>query len=163
MQIDLVLTGTDGLSAGIAQNLWVELLPDYYASRPAETNYLPPAAKMQELAQGHGVVIDLLPLGAADRVQPRTVTDPPTTAEELLAWAKAHPERFQYARPGQLRPRPHPADGLPYLLGDTRPEGPRERLGQDLGVPARSSTKYVNTTRRGPPRRWRTSPTAPST
>src|SRR5205085_11014786 len=29
VDIDLVLTGTDGLAAGIEQDLWVQLLPNY--------------------------------------------------------------------------------------------------------------------------------------
>ena len=41
VDLDLVLTGTDGLSAGIAQGLWLELLPNYEDKFPAlEANYL---------------------------------------------------------------------------------------------------------------------------
>ena len=34
VDIDMVLTGNDGLAAGIAQNLWVKLYPDYAGKLP---------------------------------------------------------------------------------------------------------------------------------
>src|SRR6185436_18159226 len=50
--IDLVLGGLDILSAGIEQNLWTKILPDHAAKFPGVLdNYLPAAAKMQELAR----------------------------------------------------------------------------------------------------------------
>ena len=53
--IDLVLTGTDALAAGIELNLWQPLLPEYQGKFPnLVENYLPPARKMQELAHGQG-------------------------------------------------------------------------------------------------------------
>ncbi|HEY0538431.1 MAG TPA: extracellular solute-binding protein, partial [Actinoallomurus sp.] len=94
VQIGLVLTGTDALSAGISQNLWVKT--DDYASRLGNANYLPPAQKMQELAQGHGVEVVYYPSGPLIEYNPKMVTKPPATADELLAWAKAHPKKFQY-------------------------------------------------------------------
>src|SRR4051812_2264674 len=54
VDIDLVLTGTDALSAGIDQKLWVELLPAHQAALPNLGEiYLEPAARMQTLARGH--------------------------------------------------------------------------------------------------------------
>ena len=51
--IDLVLGGLDIMSAGIEQNLWTRLLPDHAGKFPnLMDNYLPAAAKMQELAKG---------------------------------------------------------------------------------------------------------------
>ena len=42
VDIDLVLTGTDALSAGIEQGLWIELLPDMPPTcRKLDDNYLP--------------------------------------------------------------------------------------------------------------------------
>ena len=50
--IDMVLTGTDFLAAGIEQGLLIKLLPEYAAKFPnLMANYQPAAAKMQELAQ----------------------------------------------------------------------------------------------------------------
>src|SRR5438270_8187361 len=53
--IDLVLTGTDALAAGIEQGLWTPILPAYGGKFPnLLENYQEPAAKMQELAQNQG-------------------------------------------------------------------------------------------------------------
>src|SRR5215211_8126973 len=58
VDIDLVLTGTDALSAGIDQKLWVEVLPAHQAALPKlDEIYLEPAARMQGLARGQGVVV----------------------------------------------------------------------------------------------------------
>ena len=125
LDIDLVLTGTDGLSAGIAQNLWLKLLPDLEAKFPdLEQNYLPPAAKMQDQAEGQGVLVTYYPSGPLLEYDPKRVSDPPKTAEELLAWAKEHPGRFMYAQPANSGPGRTFLMGLPYLLGDSDPKDP---------------------------------------
>ena len=47
VDIDLVLTGTDALAAGIEQGLWTQILPTYAAKFPnLLQNYQEPAAKM---------------------------------------------------------------------------------------------------------------------
>src|SRR4029450_5930163 len=52
LDIDLVLTGTDGLAAGISQNLWKKLTPDYNSKLPVLKDSLTEDAfKMQDLAQ----------------------------------------------------------------------------------------------------------------
>src|SRR5204862_8273767 len=62
VDIDLVLTGTDALAAGIEQGLWVELLPAHADALPKlDSIYLPPAAQMQTLAKGQGVVVTYYP------------------------------------------------------------------------------------------------------
>jgi putative spermidine/putrescine transport system substrate-binding protein len=51
VDIDMVLTGSDGLAAGIEQKLWVELLPAMADSLPKLNDILLPSAlKMQGLA-----------------------------------------------------------------------------------------------------------------
>lgn len=122
VQIGMVLTGTDALAAGISQNLWAKT--DDYASRIGKPDYQAPAAKMQELAQGHGVELVYYPSGPLLEYNPKKVTDPPTTPQELLAWAKAHPKRFQYARPANSGPGRTLLMGLPYLLGDSDTKNP---------------------------------------
>jgi putative spermidine/putrescine transport system substrate-binding protein len=123
VQIGLVLTGTDGLSAGVDQNLWIKT--DDYSSRIGNPNYQDPAAKMQELAQGHGVEVVYYPSGPLIEYNPQKVPNPPTTTDELLAWAKAHPKKFQYARPANSGPGRTFLMGLPYLLGDSNPKDPK--------------------------------------
>jgi putative spermidine/putrescine transport system substrate-binding protein len=125
LDIDLVLTGTDGLSAGLQQNLWVDVLGKYADRLPAVPgSYLEPAAKMQELAQGKGVVVNYYPSGPLLEYNPATVPDPPSTAEELLAWAKANPKKLQYARPANSGPGRTWLMGLPYILKDSNPKDP---------------------------------------
>ena len=125
LDIDLVLTGTDGLSAGIAQNLWLKLLPNLEAKFPnLKQNYLAPAAKMQDQAQGQGILVTYYPSGPLLEYAPDRVSDPPKSADELLAWAKAHPGRFMYAQPANSGPGRTFLMGLPYLLGDKDPRDP---------------------------------------
>jgi len=125
VDIDLVLTGTDALSAGIEQKLWVDLLPAHAGALPKlDEIYLPAAAKMQTLAQGQGVVVTYYPSGPLLEYMPDKVKNVPTTAEELLAWAKANPNRLIYARPANSGPGRTFIMGLPYILGDSNPQDP---------------------------------------
>src|SRR5207247_8553434 len=56
--LDLVLTGTDFLAAGVEQGVLQQLLPEYAAKFQGLTsNYQPAAAKMQELAKNHGIEV----------------------------------------------------------------------------------------------------------
>jgi putative spermidine/putrescine transport system substrate-binding protein len=123
--IDLVLTGVVALSAGIDQGLWVKMLPDHAASFPAVLdNYLPAARKMQDLAQGQALVVTFMPAGPLLEYNPDKVKQVPTTPAELLAWCKANPNRFGYARPANSGPGFTFLMGLPYLLGDKDPRDP---------------------------------------
>jgi putative spermidine/putrescine transport system substrate-binding protein len=125
VDIDLVLTGTDGLAAGLEQKLWVDLLPQYAEKFPGlDANYLPGAAAMQKLAEGHGIAVSYYPSGPLLEFAPERVKTPPHSADELLAWCKAHPNRFMYARPANSGPGRTFLMGLPYLLGDSNPKDP---------------------------------------
>jgi putative spermidine/putrescine transport system substrate-binding protein len=124
VDIDLVLTGVDGLSAGIEQALWTPLLPTYANRLTGMQQYLPGAAAMQKLAGNFGVTVTYYPSGPLIEYLPAKVPDPPTTAEELLAYAKANPGAVQYARPSNSGPGRTLLMGLPYLLGDSDPKDP---------------------------------------
>ena len=125
VDIDIALTGTDGLAAGIEQNIWAELLPAHAAALPnLQSILLQPAWRMQGLAQGKGVVLSYYPSGPLLEYMPDKVPSPPTTAEDLLAWTRAHPNRFMYARPANSGPGRTFIMGLPYILGDTDPKDP---------------------------------------
>ncbi len=123
LDIDLVLTGTDGLSAGLEQGLWVDLAGKYADLMP-KPDYLPPAADMAGLAEGKGVVITYYPSGPLIEYNPKTVPDPPKTAEELLKWAEQHPKKLEYARPANSGPGRTFLMGLPYILKDSDPKDP---------------------------------------
>lgn len=125
VDIDMVLTGTDALAAGIDQTLWVDLMGAYSASLPKlDDILLPTAMKMQGLAKGQGVIICYYPSGPLLEYMPDRVKTVPSTAEELLAWAKANPNKFLYARPANSGPGRTFLMGLPYILGDKDPKDP---------------------------------------
>ena len=125
VDIDLVLTGTDGLAAGIEQGLWIQLLPKYADKfGDLEGKYLEGAAKMQKLAENQGITVAYYPSGPLLEYMPDKVKQPPQTAEELLAWCKANPNRFMYARPANSGPGRTLLMGLPYILGDKDPKDP---------------------------------------
>jgi len=124
VDIDLVLTGVDGLSAGLQQGLWTPLLPKYADRLPGMREYLPGAAAMQKLAGDSGVTVTYYPSGPLLEYLPAKVPDPPRTAQELLDYAKANPGAVQYARPSNSGPGRTFLMGLPYLLGDRDPKDP---------------------------------------
>ncbi|WP_431822336.1 ABC transporter substrate-binding protein [Burkholderia sp. F1] len=123
--IDLVLTGTDALAAGIEQNLWLKLLPDNAGALPGVLDkYAPGPRKMQDLAQGFGLEVTYMPAGPLLEYNPAKVGDPPKTPAQLLAWCKAHPNKLIYARPANSGPGRTFLMGLPYVLGDKNPQDP---------------------------------------
>ena len=125
VDIDMVLTGTDALSAGVEQKLWVPLLPQHAASLPKlDEIFLEGAAKMQGLASGQGVVVTYYPSGPLLEYMPDKVKTVPTTAEELLAYTQQNKGRFIYPRPANSGPGRTWMMGLPYLLGDSDPKDP---------------------------------------
>lgn len=125
VDIDFVLTGNDALAAGMEQGLWLEILPKYADSFPdLKKLYIPGAYLMQEMARGQAFVIDWYPSGPLLEYAPDRVTNVPDTPEALLAYCKANPGKFMYARPANSGPGRTFVMGLPYLLGDKDPMDP---------------------------------------
>ena len=125
VDIDFVLTGNDALAAGMDQKLWLDILPDYQSRFPDLAQlYLPGAYAMQKMARGQAFVIDWYPSGPLLEYAPDRVKDMPDTAAKLLAWCKANPGKFMYARPSNSGPGRTFVMGLPYLLGDKDPQDP---------------------------------------
>lgn len=125
VDIDMILTGTDVLAAGIEQGLLVKLFPDHDKAFPGVMDSLMPAPrKMQDLAQGHGLIVTFMPGGPLLEYNPAKVKAPPSTAQELLAWCKANPNKLIYARPANSGPGRTFMMGLPYILGDKDPKDP---------------------------------------
>jgi putative spermidine/putrescine transport system substrate-binding protein len=123
--IDLILTGTDFLAAGIEQGLLLQILPTYSSKFPnLIANYQPAAAEMQKLAGNYGVAVTFMPAGPLLEYNPAKVKQAPTTPAELLAWCKANPNRLIYARPANSGPGRTFIMGLPYVLGDKNPKDP---------------------------------------
>ena len=127
VDIDMVLTGTDALAAGIDGKIWTELFPTHAASLPnLKSILLDPAWQMQSLAQNQAVIITYYPSGPLLEYMPDQVKTPPSTAEELLAYTKSNPNRFMYARPANSGPGRTFIMGLPYILGDSDPKDPNK-------------------------------------
>lgn len=125
VQTQLVLTGTDGLSAGIKLGLWQNLKTYYTQFFPdLMSNYQSGAASMADLAQDQGIEIVWYPSGPLLEYNPAKVTNVPDSADALLEWAKANPGKYQYAQPRNSGPGRTWLMGLPYLLGDTDPSDP---------------------------------------
>jgi putative spermidine/putrescine transport system substrate-binding protein len=124
VDIDLVLTGVDGLSSGLQQGVWTDLLPTYKSRLSGMDNYLDGAANMQKLAGNVGVTVTYYPSGPLLEYLPAKVANPPRSADELLAYAKAHKGKVQYAQPSNSGPGRTFLMGLPYLLGDSDPKDP---------------------------------------
>jgi putative spermidine/putrescine transport system substrate-binding protein len=125
MDIDLVLGGTDVLAAGIEQGQWTRILPDHADAFPhVLDNYTDQAREMQKLAQDQALAVVFMPAGPLLEFNPDAVKQPPATPAELLAWCKAHKDRFLYARPANSGPGRTFLMGLPYLLGDKDPRDP---------------------------------------
>ena len=126
VDIDLVLTGPGALSDGIQQGLWVELLPAHRDVLPDLDAIFHPQAKMMQenFGKGQGLAVAYSPSGPVFEYAPDRVKDRPRTIQDLLAWVKAHPNRFFYARPANSGPGWTWLMGLPYLVGDKDPQDP---------------------------------------
>ena len=124
VDIDLVLTGTDALSAGIEQGLWVDLAPHMAALPKLDGVLLEPAFRMQALARNQGICVTYYPSGPLLEYMPARVKTPPKTAADLLAWARQNKGKFMYARPANSGPGRTFIMGLPYILGDSDPKDP---------------------------------------
>ena len=124
VDIDMVLTGTDALSAGLDQGIWLDLKP-YLPDLPKlDDVYLPQALKMQAIAADRGLVVSYYPSGPLIEYMPAKVATVPKTAAELLDYAKQNKNKFMYARPSNSGPGRTWLMGLPYILGDADPRDP---------------------------------------
>jgi putative spermidine/putrescine transport system substrate-binding protein len=122
----LVFTGYDAMAAGIDQDVYEQIMPRYKAAFQATIDsYLPGAKAAYELFKGYGIAHVFCPGGPMFTYNPEKVPKPPKTPAELLAWAKANPGKFLYARPANSGPGRSFLPGLPYILGDKNPKDPK--------------------------------------
>lgn len=125
IDIDMVIIGPDALSAGLADDIWTDIIALEDNGLPnLQDIYLDPAWRMQGQSQGKGVVVSYYPSGPLLEYMPERVSNVPKTAEELLDWTRQNPNKFIYARPANSGPGRTFLMGLPYLLGDTDPKDP---------------------------------------
>jgi putative spermidine/putrescine transport system substrate-binding protein len=123
LDINLIMTGQAAASALIANGQLVRLLPDHEKLFPLADFT---DAATAHLKEGEGYVIPSVVSngGPVFIFNPKKVPTPPKSAQELLAWAKANPGKFFYARPSNSGPGMSVLVGLPYILGDKDPKDP---------------------------------------
>jgi putative spermidine/putrescine transport system substrate-binding protein len=120
--IDLVITGLDGLPLGIEEGLWEELATQY--SEEVHTEEWNDIAKAYiEKFDGYGVPITTGSGGPVLVYNEDKVKNPPTTYAELKEWIENNPNKFLYP----AVPSSGPARG--FFLGLTK------SLGEDYNNP----------------------------
>lgn len=125
LDINLILTGQDGGSVLAANNQLIKLFPTYDKMFPRDE--LTEAGKeLQDEGGGYLIPSVVSPGGPVLIYNPSKVPNPPKTADELLAWAKANPGKFMYARPANSGPGRSIVQGLSYILGDSKPLDPEK-------------------------------------
>jgi len=126
VDIDLVLTGPGAMSDGVEQGLWIPVFSKYSDDLPNPAEIYHPHALMmqQNFGRDQGVEVVFSPSGPLFEYAPTRVKDLPKTAADLLAWVKAHPNRFTYARPINSGPGWTFLMAMPYILGDKDPKDP---------------------------------------
>lgn len=123
LDVNLVLTGNDGLAAGMVQGLWIKLFPTYDRELPLDT-LKAPVKKWIELGGGYGLPDTYSPQGPFFLYNPAKVPNPPKTVDELKKWIEEHPGKFMYARMANSGPGRCFVQALPYLLKDKNPSDP---------------------------------------
>ena len=124
LDINLVLTGQDGGSL-LAQNQQLIPIPDYQKNFPRDL--LTDAGKAL-YDEGHGFLIPSVGNAGGPVLiyNPAKVPTPPKTAAEFLAWTKANPGKFMYARPANSGPGRAMLQGFAFMLGDSKPLDPEK-------------------------------------
>jgi putative spermidine/putrescine transport system substrate-binding protein len=126
VDIDLVLTGPGAMSDGVQQGLWVDVWNKHADILPKpEDVYHEQALMMQRnFGKDQGVAVVYSPSGPLFEYAPDRVQSTPKNASELLAWVKANPNRFTYARPANSGPGWTFLMAMPHILGDKDPSDP---------------------------------------
>jgi len=124
LDINLVLTGQDG-GAFLAANNQLIKIPDFEKLFPRDD--MTPAGKA---LYDEGAPYMIPSVGNAGGpvfvYNPSKVPNPPKTAAELMAWAKANPGKLMYARPANSGPGRSIVQGMAHILGDSKPLDPEK-------------------------------------
>jgi putative spermidine/putrescine transport system substrate-binding protein len=125
LDVNLIMTGQSAASQLVAAGQLVKLLPTYEKMFPREE--LTDAGRaLQDEAEGYLIPSVVSSGGPVFIYNPKKVPNPPKTAEQLLAWAKANPGKFLYARPANSGPGRSILAGMPYILQDKDPKDPEK-------------------------------------
>jgi len=124
LDINLVLTGQDGGSL-LAANKQIIQIPNYKTEFPRDI--LTDAGKAL-YDEGGGYLIPSVGNagGPVFIYNPSKVPNPPKTAADLLAWVKANPGKFMYARPANSGPGRSILQGMSFILNDSKPMDPEK-------------------------------------
>jgi putative spermidine/putrescine transport system substrate-binding protein len=124
LDINLVLTGQDG-GAFLAANNQLIKIPDFEKIFPRDD--MTPAGKAL-YDEGKPYMIPAVGNagGPVFVYNPSKVPNPPKTADELLAWAKANPGKLMYARPANSGPGRSIVQGMAFILGESKPLDPEK-------------------------------------
>ncbi|MDX6721394.1 MAG: putative spermidine/putrescine transport system substrate-binding protein [Solirubrobacteraceae bacterium] len=125
VQYNVVVAGYGEIATGAKQGLWQKLLPNFEKTLgDVEGTYQEGALKMFKQVDGSALTTYYNPNGPLLEYNPAKVKAPPKTPAALLAYAKANPKTFTYARPANSGPGRTFLMGLPYILGDSDPRDP---------------------------------------
>jgi putative spermidine/putrescine transport system substrate-binding protein len=124
LDINLVLTGQDGGTFLVANDQLVKI-PNFEKLFPRDD--MTPAGKAL-YDEGAGYMVPSVGNagGPVFVYNPSKVPNPPKTADELLAWAKANPGRLMYARPANSGPGRSILLGMSHILNDSAPLEPEK-------------------------------------
>jgi len=125
LDINLILTGQDAGSVLAANNQLVRLFPTYEKLFPRQ-ELTEEGKALQDEGEGFLLPSVVNAGGPVFIYNPKKVPNPPKTADELLAWAKANPKRFIYARPANSGPGRSILAGMPWILKDKNPKDPEK-------------------------------------
>ena len=124
LDINLILTGQDGGSVLVGNKQLIRL-PNFETAFPRDD--LTDAGKALSDEGGGYLVPSVGNAGGPVFIyNPAKVPNPPKTAEELMAWAKANPGKFMYARPANSGPGRSILMGMSHILGDSNPLEPEK-------------------------------------
>lgn len=115
--IDVVVTGLDGLPMGINEGVWKQLIPEFEEEvRFEELNDI--ARTYVEKFNGYGVPVTVGPGGPVLAYNSDKVEQPPTTFVELKSWISENPGKFMYAAVSSSGPARGFFFGLIQSLGE---------------------------------------------
>ncbi len=125
LDINLIMTGQSAASQLAAAGQLVKLFPTYEKMFPRDE--LTDAGRaLQDEGEGYLIPSVVSNGGPVFIYNPKKVPVPPRTADQLLAWAKANPGRFMYARPANSGPGRSILAGMPFILKDKDPKDPEK-------------------------------------
>ena len=153
--LDLVLTGSDGLAAGPRAEALAEDPARLRRQVPQYRGQL--RAGRAHPAQGPGRRLrrrrELLPLRPAARIRARARQGGADHGRGAARLGQGQSQPLHVCPPDQFRPRPHLHDGPALYPRRQGPAGPGRWLGQDLGLSRRNSDSTSSITLPAPARR----------